>query len=153
MKIGIFTALFHDKPIEEALDIIAANGIHAVELGAGAYPGSRHLDDAGGIETLIKDEGARKKLRKMIESRGLTLDSLSVHGNALHPDKAIGPLRRKRLLGLPRRRPPREEPELGDMRLARRVPGNSRLPVEEGRHPLLEEAEPVFERAQRQVRH
>jgi hypothetical protein len=24
MKIGIFTALFHDRPIEEALDIIAA---------------------------------------------------------------------------------------------------------------------------------
>ena len=89
MKIGIFTALFHDKPIEEVLDIIAANGIQAVELGAGAYPGSRHLDDAGGVEKLIKDDGARKKLRKMIESRGLTLDSLSVHGNALHPDRAI----------------------------------------------------------------
>ena len=85
MKIGIFTALFHDKPIEEALDIIAANGIQAVELGAGAYPGSRHLDDVGGVETLIKDGGARKKLRQMIESRGLALDSLSVHGNALHP--------------------------------------------------------------------
>ena len=89
MKIGIFTALFHDKPLEEALDIIAEAGIQAVELGAGAYPGTRHLDDAGGIEKLIKDEGARKNLRKMIESRGLILDSLSVHGNALHPDRAI----------------------------------------------------------------
>ncbi len=39
--------------------------------------------------SLIHDEGARKKLRKMIEDRGLTLDSLSVHGNPLHPDKAI----------------------------------------------------------------
>ena len=89
MKIGIFTALFHGKPIEEALDIIAGAGIQAVELGAGAYPGSRHLDDAGGVEKLIKDEGARKALRKMIEDRGLTLDSLSVHGNPLHPNKAI----------------------------------------------------------------
>lgn len=89
MKIGIFTALFHDKPIEEALDIIAEAGIQAVELGAGAYPGSNHLDQAGGIEKLIQDEGARKKLRKMVEDRGLTLDSLSVHGNPLHPDKAV----------------------------------------------------------------
>ena len=48
MKIGIFTALFHDKPLEEALDLIAEAGIEAVELGAGAYPGSRHLDDFGG---------------------------------------------------------------------------------------------------------
>jgi len=89
MKIGIFTALFHDKPIEEALDVIAEAGIQAVELGAGAYPGTKHLDDAGGIEKLIKDEGARKKLLKMISDRGLTLDSFSVHGNPLHPDKAI----------------------------------------------------------------
>ena len=89
MKIGIFTALFHDRPIEEALDIIAGAGIQAVELGAGAYPGSRHLDDLGGVEALIKDEGARKKLQKMVTDRGLVIDSLSVHGNALHPDKAI----------------------------------------------------------------
>ena len=60
MKIGIFTALFHDRPIEEALDVIAEAGIQAVELGAGAYPGSRHLDDVGGVEKLIEDEGARK---------------------------------------------------------------------------------------------
>jgi sugar phosphate isomerase/epimerase len=89
MKIGIFTALFHDRPIEEALDIIAAAGIEAVELGAGAYPGTRHLDDVGGVEKLISDEGARKKLLKMISDRNLTLDSLSVHGNPLHPDRII----------------------------------------------------------------
>ena len=89
MKIGIFTALFGDKPLEEALDLIAEAGIQAVEIGAGGYPGSRHLDDFGGVDLLIKDAGARKKLRHAIESRGLTLDSLSVHGNPLHPDKAI----------------------------------------------------------------
>lgn len=89
MKIGIFTALFHDRPIEEALDIIAAAGIQAVELGGGAYPGSRHLDDLGGIDTLISDAGARKRLIKIVEDRGLVLDSLSVHGNPLHPDKTI----------------------------------------------------------------
>lgn len=89
MKIGIFTALFQDRPLEEALDIIAAAGIQAVEIGAGAYPGSRHLDDLGGVETLLKDEGVRKKLHKLIADRGLILDSLSIHGNPLHPNKKI----------------------------------------------------------------
>ncbi len=89
MKIGIFTALFHDRPIDEALDAVAEAGIQAVELGAGAYPGSRHLDDVGGVEHLIQDAGARRTLLGKIESRGLTLDSLSVHGNPLHPDKAV----------------------------------------------------------------
>jgi len=89
MKIGIFTALLHDRPIEEALDIIAAAGIQAVEIGAGAYPGSRHLDDVGGVDKLLKDEAARKKLKKMVEDRGLIIDSLSVHGNPLHPDRIV----------------------------------------------------------------
>lgn len=89
MKIGIFTALFHDRPIEEALDAIAAAGIQAVELGAGAYPGDRHLKDLGGVQKLIDDAGARKKLGKMASDRGLILDSISVHGNPLHPDRAI----------------------------------------------------------------
>jgi len=89
MKIGIFTALFHDRPIEEALDAIAAAGIQAVELGAGAYPGDRHLKDVGGVQKLIDDAGARKKLGKLISDRGLQLDSISVHGNPLHPMRSI----------------------------------------------------------------
>jgi len=89
MKIGIFTVIFDDRPLEAALDAIAEAGIQAIELGAGAYPGTRHLDDVGGVEKLIKDEAARKKLKKMVEDRGLTIDSLSVHGNPLHPDRRI----------------------------------------------------------------
>jgi len=89
MKIGIFTVIFGDRPLEEALDAIAAAGIQAIELGAGAYPGTRHLDDVGGVDKLIKDEAARKKLKKMVEDRGLVIDSLSVHGNPLHPDRRI----------------------------------------------------------------
>jgi sugar phosphate isomerase/epimerase len=89
MKIGIFTALFHDQPIERALDYIAEAGIKAVELGGGAYPGSRHLDDLGGVVSLINDEAGRRSLKNMLDSRGLELTAISVHGNPLHPDKAI----------------------------------------------------------------
>jgi len=89
MKIGIFTALFHDMPIEQALDIIAEAGIQSVEFGGGAYPGTRHLDDVGGIQKLIEDEGARKKLLSLTESRGLEISAISVHGNPIHPNKAI----------------------------------------------------------------
>lgn len=87
MKIGIFTALFHDRPIEEALDYIAEAGIESVELGGGAYPGSRHLDDLGGVTKLIEDDAARKKLVDMVQSRNLIISAVSVHGNPLHPDK------------------------------------------------------------------
>jgi sugar phosphate isomerase/epimerase len=89
MKIGILTALFHDQSIEKTLDLVAESGIQAVEFGAGAYPGSRHLDDVGGIQKLIEDEGARKKLHQLLESRGLTISALSVHGNPIHPNAEI----------------------------------------------------------------
>jgi sugar phosphate isomerase/epimerase len=89
MKIGIFTALFHDRPIEEAFDTIAAGGIQSVELGAGAYPGARHLNDVGGIEKLLESGDARKKLGRIAADHGLSIESLSVHGNPLHPNAAI----------------------------------------------------------------
>ena len=89
MKIGIFTALFHDRPVDEAFDIIAAGGIKAVELGAGAYPGARHLNDVGGIDKLLESPETRKKLGRVASDRGLVIESLSVHGNPLHPNPAI----------------------------------------------------------------
>lgn len=85
MKIGIFTALFGDKTLEEALDIAVEEGLQAVELGAGAYPGSAHLD----VPKLLEDAGERQRVLRAIESRGLTLSALSVHGNPIHPKPAV----------------------------------------------------------------
>jgi sugar phosphate isomerase/epimerase len=89
MKIGIFTALFHDRPIEEALDYIASAGIASIELGGGAYPGSRHLDDMGGVKALVEDDAKRKKLVNLVKSRNLIISAISVHGNPLHPNREI----------------------------------------------------------------
>ena len=67
MKIGIFTAMFGDKTLDETLDIVVAEGIEAVELGSGAYPGSAHIE----VEKLLGSKAERDKLMKKIESRGL----------------------------------------------------------------------------------
>lgn len=85
MKIGIFTALFGDKSLTDTLDLVKAEGIEAVEFGAGAYPGSAHLD----VPRLLESKQARDKLLKEVDSRGLTISAISVHGNPLHPVKAI----------------------------------------------------------------
>lgn len=90
MKIGIFTALFGDKSLTEALDIVKAEGIEAVEFGAGAYPGAAHLGgNHEAVERLIESKAERDKLMHEVESRGLTISAISCHGNPLHPDKAI----------------------------------------------------------------
>ncbi|MDI9639453.1 sugar phosphate isomerase/epimerase [Kamptonema cortianum] len=85
MRIGLFTALFGDKPLSEALDIAQSLGLGAVEIGAGAYPGSPHLD----VNHLLQSKKDRDLLMKQITDRGMILSAISVHGNPLHPVKSI----------------------------------------------------------------
>jgi len=85
MKIGIFTALFGDKSLQETLDIVKAEGIEAVEFGAGAYPGNSHVDS----EKLLGSKAARDQLLKEVHSRGLIISAISCHGNPIHPVKSI----------------------------------------------------------------
>jgi sugar phosphate isomerase/epimerase len=85
MKIGLFLALFGDRTLEEALDIAKAEGLQAVEIGAGAYPGSPHLN----VDKLLESKTARDRLLKEISKRNLMLSALSCHGNPLHPKKEI----------------------------------------------------------------
>lgn len=81
MKLGVFTPLFHDRPLEEALDFVKSSGLDAVEIGCGGYPGKAHCDPA----RLLEDASALEVFRRAIAGRGLVLSALSVHGNPLHP--------------------------------------------------------------------
>ncbi|GIP35641.1 sugar phosphate isomerase/epimerase [Paenibacillus sp. J2TS4] len=85
MKLGVFTVLFSQKPLEEALDYIAAKGLDAVEIGTGGYPGNSHCDP----DTLLHDAAKLKQFKQAVESRGLIISALSCHSNPLHPQKAI----------------------------------------------------------------
>jgi len=85
MKLGVFTVLFSQKPLEEALDYIKASGLDAVEIGVGGYPGKAHCDP----QQLLGDQGKIKAFKQAVESRGLMISALSAHGNPLHPQKDI----------------------------------------------------------------
>lgn len=72
MKLGVFTVVFGQLPLGEALDRTAALGLDAVEIGTGNYPGDAHCASAD-------------VLRREVEARGLEISALSCHGNPLHP--------------------------------------------------------------------
>jgi sugar phosphate isomerase/epimerase len=85
MKVGVFTVLLADRPLEEALDYAKEAGCEAVEIGTGGYPGDSHCNP----EKLLADSGAAKAFRRAVEDRGLEISALSCHGNPLHPDGEV----------------------------------------------------------------
>lgn len=85
MKLGVLTNLFGKLSLEEALTKFEKLGIEAVEIGCGGYPGKDHCDPA----VLLKDEKKLAAFQKTIADHHMEISVLSVHGNAVHPDKKI----------------------------------------------------------------
>jgi sugar phosphate isomerase/epimerase len=85
VKLGVFLAVYHDRPFEDALDRAVALGLDAVEIAAGNYPGDAHCRPA----ELLADAAAREAFQGGLERRGLEVSALSQQGNPLHPDPAV----------------------------------------------------------------
>jgi sugar phosphate isomerase/epimerase len=85
MKLGVFTVLYRDLPLEEMLDAVVELGLDAVELGTGNYPGDAHCKP----DELLGDLQRLRAFRNAIESRGLEISGLSQHGNPVHPDPSF----------------------------------------------------------------
>lgn len=85
MKLGVFLVLFGQQDFEAALDTAKAAGVEAVELGCGAFPGTAHIN----AQQIVNDAAAIARIKEAVESRGLVISALSVHGNPLHPDASV----------------------------------------------------------------
>jgi sugar phosphate isomerase/epimerase len=83
MKLGVFTVLFSNKSLDDMLAHVKAEGLEAVEIGTGAYPGNAHCP----IDELLEDEEKRNAYLEKVKSYGLTISAFSCHGNPLAPDK------------------------------------------------------------------
>ena len=84
MKLGVCAVLFGDQPLDKVLPYLKSIGIEELEIGAGGYPGKAHCDPA----VLLKDEKALESFQETIATHGLPINTLSCHGNPVHPDKA-----------------------------------------------------------------
>lgn len=85
MKLGVFTVLYQQLPLDAVLDRLAGMGVQAVELGTGNFPGNAHCNP----DVLLADEAKLQALRRSVESRGMMISALSCHGNPLHPDPEV----------------------------------------------------------------
>lgn len=87
MKVGVFTALLAQFPLDKVIEKLKSLDISTVELGTGNYPGDPHIQLA-----LLDSVRDLKEFKAKLDGEGFTISALSCHGNPLHPDPAIGKL-------------------------------------------------------------
>ncbi len=81
MYLGVYNACLGDKPLGEALDLIAGLGLTSVEINSGGFLPPIHLP----VDELRESEDARQEYLGEFSSRGLTLTALNCNGNPLFP--------------------------------------------------------------------
>lgn len=86
MKLGVYTAVLHDRPLPEALDVIASLGLEAAEINAGGFLPPVHIP----IDDVIASPSARDDYLGIFADHGIALAGLNANGNPLHPDPVIG---------------------------------------------------------------
>jgi sugar phosphate isomerase/epimerase len=84
MKVGVFTAVLGQLPLERVLAKLRGLKIDTVELGTGNYPGGPHCP-----LTMLDHAGELAEFRKKLDDAGFHISALSCHGNPLHPDAEV----------------------------------------------------------------
>jgi len=85
MKLCVLTVPYSALTLEETLKKLSGMGVQAVELGAGGYPGSAHLD----IKALLSDDNKVKEVLELTKKYNMTIAALACHGNPVHPNTAV----------------------------------------------------------------
>src|SRR5579863_4140871 len=82
MRVGVFTPLLSQFPLDDVLNKLKTHNIDTVELGTGNYPGDAHckLD-------MLQDRAALARFKQTLADHRFTISALSCHGNPLHPDR------------------------------------------------------------------
>jgi sugar phosphate isomerase/epimerase len=85
MKLGAYTAVLHDKPIAEALQVLRELGLESAEVNSGGFLPAPHLP----ITDIRESKGAREDYLGLFDAAGITLTALNCNGNPLHPDPQV----------------------------------------------------------------
>ena len=87
LRLGAYTACLHDRPLDDALDVLQAHGLTSVEVNTGGFIPSPHCH----VDLLLSSAEARRKYLDLFASRGMELTGLNCNGNPLNPLPQVGP--------------------------------------------------------------
>lgn len=82
MKFGTYTAALHDRPLPEALKVLADLGLSAAEINVGGFLPPVHMPD---IDEMLVSQSAREDYLGQFEQHGIELAGLNTNGNPLDP--------------------------------------------------------------------
>ena len=72
MKVGVFTPLLSQMPLEDVLNKLKGYNIDTVELGTGNYPGDAHCK-----LSMLEDKAALKDFKSKLADQGFSISALS----------------------------------------------------------------------------
>jgi sugar phosphate isomerase/epimerase len=84
LKVGVFTPLLSQLPLEDMLRKLKIYQIATVELGTGNYPGDAHCK-----LSMLEDHKALEEFKQTLSDHGFTISALSCHSNPLHPNEDL----------------------------------------------------------------
>ena len=87
MKLGVYNAILHDRPLEDAIKVIADLGLNGIEINSGGFLPPVHIPE---IDEIITDPAAAKVYLARFDGTGVEIAGLNCNGNPLHPTPVIG---------------------------------------------------------------
>ncbi|WAH98965.1 sugar phosphate isomerase/epimerase family protein [Arthrobacter sp. MMS18-M83] len=87
MKLGVYNAILHDRPLPEALKVIADLGLTGIEINTGGFLPAVHVPT---FDDILVSDAARDDYLGIFEGTGVAIAGLNCNGNPLHPKREIG---------------------------------------------------------------
>jgi sugar phosphate isomerase/epimerase len=85
VKLGVYTAILHDRDLPAALTVIRDLGLTGAEINVGGFIGTPHIP----IDDVLASATAREDYLGVFAEHGVELTGLNVNGNPLHADPVV----------------------------------------------------------------
>ena len=76
MKLGVYNAILHDRPLEDAIKVIADLGLNGIEINSGGFLPPVHIPE---IDEIIADPAAAKAYLARFDGTSTPTRSLGIN--------------------------------------------------------------------------
>ena len=87
MKLGVYNAVLNDRPLEDAVEVVASLGLGGIEINSGGFLAPVHIPE---IDQIIAEPSVARKYLRRFDGTGVEIAGLNCNGNPLHPNPVIG---------------------------------------------------------------